>query len=239
MKNHILIVEDDPHIRLGLVDALTGEGYKVSEISHGNEVMPFLKQTQPGLVILDVMLPGKSGFNLCREIRASKHAFPILMLTAKGQEVDKVVGLELGADDYVTKPFGIRELLARIHALLRRFESPSDNNSPKIPKEIRFGQVSIQSASLRGTCGKSKIELSPRELKVLALLHSRSGEVVSRDEILNKVWGLEYYGSTRTLDQVIVKIRQKVETDPANPRHLKTVHGVGYRLDIDLAGRQK
>jgi DNA-binding response OmpR family regulator len=151
------------------------------------------------------------------------------MLSAKGQEIDKVVGLELGADDYVTKPFSLRELLARVHALLRR--ATPETGSGEIPEEISFGKVRIDSKALRGTRGKESFDLTPRELKVLALLWRERGNAVSRDQILNEVWGIEYYGTTRTLDQLVVKLRQKIEDVPGEPRWLSTVHGLGYRFE--------
>ena len=231
MKKHVLVVEDDAHIRLGLCDALRSEGYEVTDCCAGSEVIPIFKQRKPDLVVLDIMLPGKSGYDLCREIRASKSRVPILMLSAKSQEVDKVVGLELGADDYVTKPFSLRELLARIQALLRRADFVVDPGG-EVPDTIAFGKVRIDSKALRGLRGKEKFELTPRELKVLALLHRENGNAVSRDRILNEVWGVEYYGTTRTLDQLVVKLRQKIEDEPAEPKHLLTVHGLGYRLDV-------
>jgi len=231
MKKHILVVEDDPHIRMGLSDALGSEGYEVSECGDGQQVMPIIKQRRPDLILLDVMLPGRNGFDLCRDIRTAKIRTPILMLTAKGQEIDKVVGLELGADDYVTKPFSVRELLARVQALLRRCEPDAPSDKDAIPSEIRFGNVVIHSAALRGNRGTLGFELTPRELKILALLKRESGNAVDRNRILDEVWGTEYYGTTRTLDQVIVKLRQKIEKDPAEPKHLLTVHGVGYRLE--------
>ena len=230
MKKHLLIVEDDAHIRLGLCDALRAEGYEVSECRDGTQAAPLLKQRKPDLVILDIMLPGKSGYDLCREIRGAKNRVPILMLSAKGQEIDKVVGLELGADDYVTKPFSLRELLARVHALLRRAEPGS--GAIDVPAEIAFGHVRIDCKALRGKRGKEPFELTPRELRVLALLFRERGNAVSRDTILNEVWGIEYYGTTRTLDQLIVKLRQKIEDVPGEPKHLLTVHTLGYRLDV-------
>jgi DNA-binding response OmpR family regulator len=230
MKKHLLVVEDDPHIRIGLIEALRSENYEVSEVSNGAQAMPVVKERKPDLILLDVMLPGKSGFDICRELREAKITTPILMLTAKGQEIDKVVGLELGADDYVTKPFGIRELLARVHALLRRANAGSQDDF-SMPPDLKFGNVVVDTAAMRGLRGKTKFELSARELKLLALLHRKAGKVVNRHEILDAVWGVEYYGTTRTLDQVIVKLRQKIEDDPADPKHLLTVHGVGYRLE--------
>ena len=230
MKKHIIVVEDDAHILLGLCDALRGEGYEVSDCRDGLEAGALIKQTKPDLVILDIMLPGKSGFDLCREIRAGKDRVPILMLSAKGQEIDKVVGLELGADDYVTKPFGVRELLARVQALLRRAGPTGKAND--LPAEIAFGKVRIDGKALRGKRGKQQFELTPRELKVLAVLFRERGNAVSRDALLNEVWGIEYYGTTRTLDQLIVKLRQKIEDIPGEPKHLLTVHTLGYRLEV-------
>lgn len=230
MKKHVLVVEDDAHIRLGLCEALRAESYDVTDCCTGSEALPLFKQRKPDIVVLDIMLPGKSGYDLCREIRATKSRVPILMLSAKGQEIDKVVGLELGADDYVTKPFSLRELLARVQALLRRSEFAVSPAS-EVPEEIKFGKVRVDTRALRGTRGKEKFELTPRELNVLALLYSERGNAVSRDRILNEVWGVEYYGTTRTLDQLIVKLRQKIEEEPGEPGHLLTVHGLGYRLD--------
>jgi DNA-binding response OmpR family regulator len=229
MKKHIIVVEDDAHIRLGLCDALRAEGYEVTDCRDGSEAGPLIRNARPDLVILDVMLPGKSGFDLCRDIRARKDRVPVLMLSAKGQEIDKVVGLELGADDYVTKPFSLRELLARVQALLRRSQSIGTAN--ELPAEIAFGKVRIDGKALRGKRGKEPFELTPRELKVLAVLFRERGNAVSRDALLNEVWGIDYYGTTRTLDQLIAKLRQKIEEVPGEPRHLLTVHTLGYRLE--------
>jgi DNA-binding response OmpR family regulator len=179
-----------------------------------------------------VMLPGKNGYDVCRELRQNKITTPIIMLTAKSQEIDKVVGLELGADDYVSKPFGLRELLARVQAVLRRSVVPLLIEEIPTPKILTLGNVRIDTAALRGTRGKTPFRLSPRELKVLLYLHAHAGEAVSRDALLNNVWGINYYGTTRTLDQVIVKIRQKIEADSSRPTQLQTVHGLGYRLDF-------
>ena len=229
MATRILIVEDDAHIRLGLRDALSSEGYDVSECADGAKAVPLIKRDPPGLILLDVMLPGKSGYDICRELRAAPHAaIPIIFLTSKGQEIDKVVGFRLGADDYLTKPFGIQELLARIRAVLRRTQEPA---RASVPAEIAFGQVTIQTSALRGVNGKRPFELSARELKVLAVLVREAGNVVDRNQLMDEVWGREYFGTTRTLDQVIVKLRQKIESNPANPLHILTVHGVGYRFE--------
>ncbi len=229
MKKHLLVVEDDAHIRLGLCDALRGEGYEVTECRDGLQAGPLVRQRKPDLVILDIMLPGKSGFDVCREMRAEKIRTPVLMLSAKGQEIDKVVGLELGADDYVTKPFSLRELLARVQALLRR--AAPGAIVADVPDEIAFGKVRVDCKALRGKRGRESFELTPRELKVLAMLFRERGNAVSRETILTEIWGIEYYGTTRTLDQLLVKLRQKIEETPGEPRHLLTVHGLGYRLD--------
>ena len=230
MSKRILLVEDDPHIHLGLTEALTSEGYTVTGCRDGGQALALIKQSQPDLVVLDVMLPHKNGYDICRELRAAKNPVPILMLTAKGQEIDKVLGLELGADDYVTKPFGLRELIARVHALLRRTQ-PAWKSA--VPDFLKLGDVEIDSRALRGKRSGSPFELTPREFAVLALLFRERGNAVSRDRILNEVWGIEYYGTTRTLDQLIVKLRQKIESDPGAPRHLLTVHGLGYRLEAE------
>ncbi|MEO8353153.1 MAG: response regulator transcription factor [Chthoniobacteraceae bacterium] len=178
MKKRLLVVEDDAHIRLGLCDALRAEGYDVTDCRDGAQAGPLVKQNKPDLVILDIMLPGKSGFDLCRELRAAKNRVPILMLSAKGQEIDKVVGLELGADDYVTKPFSLRELLARVQALLRRAQA--GGAASDLPMEIAFGKVRVDCKALRGKRGGKAIELTPREMKVLAVLFRERGNAVSR-----------------------------------------------------------
>jgi DNA-binding response OmpR family regulator len=230
MNTRILVVEDDAYIRLGLVEALEGKGYQVSECRDGSQVITLIRQQKPDLVILDIMLPHKSGYEICRELRQAGNTVPILMLTAKGRESDKVIGLDLGADDYVTKPFGVRELIARIHALLRRGH-PARSSADELPNQLQFGHVEIDVPALRGTRDGAAFELTPRELSVLSLLYRERGNAVSRDRIFNEIWGVDYYRNTRTLDQVIVKLRQKIEPEPSEPRHLLTVHGLGYRLD--------
>ena len=232
MKKRLLVVEDDPHIRLGLCDALEAEGFEVSECADGAQVIAMVAQRRPDLLVLDLMLPHKSGYDLCRELRAARNRVPILMLSAKGQEIDKVVGLELGADDYVIKPFSLRELLARVRALLRRADPAGESAAAHPPGAlIRFDDVEVDPQALRGRRDGERFELTPRELKVLALLDRHRGDGVSRESILNEVWGVEYYGTTRTLDQLMVKLRQKIERSPGEPRHLLTIHGFGYRLE--------
>jgi DNA-binding response OmpR family regulator len=231
MKTKILIVEDDPHILLGLEEVLKSESFEVAVCNRGDEAIEAFNQHHPALVLLDVMLPGLSGYDICRKLRASKVTTPILMLTAKGQEIDKVVGLDLGADDYVTKPFGVRELLARIQALLRRSSNaPSDVKITETPFQI--GSASIDPKTFQIRRGKQMDELTAKELKLLQLFHTHPGEVFSRDRLLNEVWGYNYFGTTRTLDQVIVQLRKKLGDNGAEPKHLVTVHGVGYKLIV-------
>jgi DNA-binding response OmpR family regulator len=229
MKTKVLIVEDDPHILLGLEEVLKSDGFDVAVCNRGDQAMDAVKKHRPTLIVLDVMLPGLSGYDICKQLRAKKVATPILMLTAKGQEIDKVVGLELGADDYVTKPFGVRELLARIHALLRRTAaSPSAEASAQAPFQI--GSATIDPKTFQLKRQKEVEELTPKELKLLQLFSTHPGEVFSRDRLLNEVWGYNYYGTTRTLDQVIVQLRKKLADNGDAPKHLLTVHGVGYKL---------
>ena len=175
------------------------------------------------------MLPGMSGYDICKQLRAKKISTPILMLTAKGQEIDKVVGLDLGADDYVTKPFGVRELLARIQALLRRTPGHVATESDA-EGSFKIGQAVIDPKTFQLQRGKTTEELTARELKLLQLFYANPGKVLSRDRLLNDVWGYNYYGTTRTLDQVIVQLRKKLGDNSGEPKHLLTVHGVGYKL---------
>ena len=231
-KNHqtILVVEDDPHILLGLEEVLKSEGFEVASCNRGDQALEAFGKHRPSLVVLDVMLPGLSGYDVCKQLRAKKISTPILMLTAKGQEIDKVVGLDLGADDYVTKPFGVRELLARIHALLRR----GTNGAAAIASDAPFkiGLAAINPKTFQIQRGKTNEELTAKEVKLLQFFHAHTGEVLSRDRLLNEVWGYNYFGTTRTLDQVIVQLRKKLGDNGDEPKHLLTVHGVGYKLVV-------
>jgi len=226
MKTKILVVEDDPHISLGLEEILKGEGFEVSVCTRGDKAVESVSRIHPQLVILDIMLPEANGFEICRQLRAKKASVPILMLTAKSQEMDKVIGLDCGADDYVTKPFGVRELVARINALLRRTHQPEAGAE----SSFQIGEAVIDPKKFEIRRGKTTDELTARELKLLQLFHAHPGEVFSRDKLLNEVWGYNYYGTTRTLDQVIVQLRKKLGDSGESPRHLITVHGVGYKL---------
>jgi two-component system, OmpR family, alkaline phosphatase synthesis response regulator PhoP len=229
MKTKILIVEDDPHILLGLEEVLKSEDFEVVSCNRGDQALEAAAKQKPGLIVLDVMLPGASGYDICKQLRAKKVATPILMLTAKGQEIDKVVGLDLGADDYVTKPFGVRELLARIHALLRRSGGdPAMGQVDDAP--FKIGDATIDPKTFQLKRGKAVEELTAKEVKLLQIFHAHAGEVLSRDKLLNEVWGYNYYGTTRTLDQVIVQLRKKLGDNGGEPKHLLTIHGVGYKL---------
>jgi DNA-binding response OmpR family regulator len=231
MKTQILVVEDDPHILLGLQEVLKSDGFDVAVCSRGDQALDAVAAHRPALIVLDVMLPGQSGYDICKQLRARKDATPILMLTAKGQEIDKVVGLDLGADDYVTKPFGVRELLARIHALLRRTGGPAAPDAGT-QSPFQIGPAAIDPKTFQLKRGKTVEDLTAKELKLLQVFYAHPGEVLSRDRLLNEVWGYNYYGTTRTLDQVIVQLRKKLGDNGDEPKHLVTVHGVGYKLAL-------
>jgi DNA-binding response OmpR family regulator len=232
----ILVVEDDPAILLGLQDLLTGEGYRVDAARDGKQALELYREHNPDLVLLDIMIPVLSGYEVCRRIRKLDALTPILMLTAKGQEPDKVAGLEMGADDYVVKPFGVGELLARVRALLRR---SSAGNARELTKSVpfRFGNAEIDPQRLQGNKGGSTFALTARELELLSLFHNHPGQVLSRSLILDEIWGICYEGTTRTLDQHIANLRKKIEHDPARPRTIVTVHRVGYRFDSTAGAR--
>ena len=227
MKEKILIVEDDPAILTGLIDLLTSEGFEVRSSTDGRDALKLYQEEKPDLILLDIMIPEKSGYDVCKEIRKQDPLTPILMLTAKGQEVDKVVGLEIGADDYIVKPFSVKELLARIRAVLRRANAKpyKKDDSP-----IDFGDIHIDPKTLEGRKGKNKFSVSLKEVQLLRIFMQHDGEVIDRFTLLNEVWGLKYEGTTRTLDQHIVKLRQKIEDNPSQPKYINTVHGIGYRF---------
>ena len=236
---HILVAEDDSNILTGLKDTLESEGYRVTTAVDGLEALALLRGHTYDLIILDIMMPGKSGYDVCREIRSHNEDLPVIMLTAKSEEIDKVVGLELGADDYITKPFGVHELLARISAVLRRYQRDSRKNtipSAKTPSRFTFGRAEIDAVQYRIRIDQRTLDLSAKELQLLQLFYSHPNEVMSRDHLLNAVWGIEYFGTTRTLDQHISQLRKKIEPDPRHPRIITTVHGVGYRYETDGQG---
>ena len=227
MKEKILVVEDEEAILIGIVDLLESEGFKVKEAKNGKDALFLYNNEKPDLIILDIMIPEINGYDVCKEIRKNDQLTPIIMLTAKGQELDKVIGLELGADDYVVKPFGIHELLARVRAVLRRKNTKPVNrdNTP-----IIFDNISIDPAALTGKKGNKEFQITLREIDLLRLFIENTGKVLDRFTLLDKIWGVKYEGTTRTLDQHIAKLRQKIEDDPANPKHIITVHTVGYKF---------
>jgi len=227
-KEKILIVEDDPAILTGLIDLLEGEGFEVHSAKDGVAALRAYQNEKPSLILLDIMIPEKSGLDVCREIRRKDALTSIVMLTAKGQEVDKVVGLELGADDYVVKPFGVSELLARVRAALRR--AAAREMGAKDVRLIEFGDVRVDPKTFTGTKGSHSFSVTAREIELLRYFASHEGEVVERFILLDEIWGVRYEGTTRTLDQHIAKLRQKIEDDPAEPRFIQTVYGVGYRF---------
>ena len=231
MSATILIAEDETPLREGLVATLESEGYDVVSVANGQVAIDTWNQGAFDLVILDVMMPEKSGFDVCRAIRSTDERVPIMMLTAKGEEVDKVVGLELGADDYVTKPFGVRELLARVAALLRRAALAAGAKAARKDQAATFifGQASVDRRQYQVTLAEQTHPLTAREMSLLETLASRPQEVLDRDFLLNEVWGLNYYGTTRTLDQHVAQLRKKVEIDSKKPAAIVTVHGVGYK----------
>jgi DNA-binding response OmpR family regulator len=227
----ILVVEDEPSLVFTLRDTLENEGYEVLVCENGVDAVQMVKDHEPDLMLLDVMLPGKSGYDICKEVRELKYAFPVIMLTARDQEIDKVAGLNIGADDYLTKPFGVKELLARIKARLRRSGVYSSSN--KIDY-VKLGQVKIDlNESVVERPDGEKIELTAREVELIRFLVSNANEAVSRDDLLEKVWRYEYSTNTRTVDVHISKLRAKIELHPDEPRYLITLHGVGYMLKLN------
>ena len=230
MKARLLIAEDDANIRHGLVATLESDGYDVTAASDGEQALKLFPQGKFDLVILDVMMPRQSGYDVCRELRRRGSPVPILFLTAKGEEVDKVVGLKLGADDYVLKPFGVHELLARVEALLRRArQSAAPAADEELPPVFRLGPAEIDRRRFLATVAGRSMALTARELKLAEVFAAHPGEVLTRDVLLNAVWGVDYFGTTRTLDQHVAQLRKKIEPEPDTPRTIVTVHGIGYR----------
>jgi len=225
----VLAIEDDPAILRGLCDNLRFEGYDVIAASDGETGYRMQQERKPDLIVLDLMLPRMSGFELCRKLRGEGIQTPILMLTARSEEPDRVLGLDLGADDYVTKPFSVRELMARVRALLRRSQ-PGPEGALDLPDELRFGDVAIDFRSYEARRNGEPVEMTRKEFAVLRFLAARAGQVVTRDDLLNGVWGFESYPSTRTVDNHVAGLRAKLERDAPEPGHIRTVHGVGYKF---------
>lgn len=221
----VLIIEDEPNMILGLKDSCEYEGYEVAVARDGKEGVEKATAEKPDIILLDVMLPLMSGLDVCRTLRRRGIETPILMLTARSEETDKVVGLEVGADDYVTKPFSIKELLARIRAHLRR----AANQVVEI-ESFAFGDVELNFKKYAARKGGHALDLSPREFEILRYLIRRQGEIVTRDQLLDEVWGYDNNPVTRTVDNHIARLRQKIERDPSDPQHIITVHRLGYRF---------
>ncbi len=226
MSKKVLIVEDDPGISLSLKDEFESLGYTVLRTDNGQKGLTLARQESPDLIILDLMLPGMEGYDVCRKLRNEGNKTPIIMLTAKNKEIDKVLGLDLGADDYVTKPFDLRELMARVRAVLRRTsEQVEDIGS------YRFGQIELNFKKYEATKKGEKLDLTPLQFQILKLLIQKKGEVLSRDELLDEVWGRDnVYISHRTIDSHIANIRKKIEEDPSHPGRILNIRGVGYKF---------
>jgi DNA-binding response OmpR family regulator len=221
----ILIVEDEPDMATGLRDNLEFEGYEVRIARDGEEALASAAEWAPDLILLDLMLPRRNGLDVCRELRHRGMRIPIIMLTARGQETDKVVGLEIGADDYVTKPFSVRELMARVHVQLRR--TVCENAAVE---QFQFGEVELDFKRQHAARAGQRLHLTAREFDILKYFVRRRGETISRDELLDKVWGFRAYPLSRTVDNHIAKLRQKIERLPTEPEYLITVHGLGYKF---------
>jgi DNA-binding response OmpR family regulator len=225
----VLIAEDDPHTRAGLSEILEAEGYEVMAARDGKEALAVFTRESPDFVCLDIMMPGMNGYDVCREIRRADQTVPVIFISAKSEEIDTVIGLELGADDFIVKPFGVKEVVARMRAVTRRRFStvkPSPLAGP-----FSIGDLEVFPFELRARRGGTAIELSLRDVKILTLLHENKGRVISRDTFFNKCWGLDHVPNSRTLDQHIAQLRKRIEVDPKNPAIIRTVHGVGYRFD--------
>jgi DNA-binding response OmpR family regulator len=226
MKYKILVVDDEPHMRSGLRDNLEFEGYEVTCADNGANGLSVMLSEPFDLVLLDVMMPEMSGLDVCKKARAAGIETPIIFLTAKGEEIDKVVGLELGSDDYITKPFSVRELLARIKAVLRRKSPVKD----KTDAGVRVGKLGVNFATYTANDASGEVKMSHKEFDILKYLLENKNKVISRHDLLENVWGYEETPTTRTVDNFIVKLRHKVEEDPNAPRIILTVHGTGYKL---------
>lgn len=231
----ILIAEDDQHLRDGIVDLLTLEGFACRVAGDGAKALALFREEKPEICVFDVMMPVMDGLSLLREVRKLDPAVPILLLSARGEEGDRVRGLEIGADDYIAKPFSARELVARIKAAVRRTKVQAPAPSNDAEGRIHMGDIVIDPKAMRAFRGEHKIDLTNREVAILAALYERRGQAVSRDELFDLAWGRDYMPNSRALDQYVSALRKKIEIDPAAPRIIRTVHGVGYRHDVDEA----
>jgi DNA-binding response OmpR family regulator len=225
----VLIAEDDEHIRNGLAEVLQGEGYQTVCARDGIEALQLYEREKPQFVCLDIMMPGVDGYEVCRRIRRGDPNVPVIFISAKSEEVDRVVGLELGADDFIQKPFGVREVIARIRAVTRRYTAAQTGRIKAAP--MVMGDLTVLPDELRARRRDAVIDLSLRDVRMLELLHRNRGKVVDRNQFFDECWGREYMPSSRTLDQHIAQLRRRIEIDPKSPAIILTVHGVGYRYD--------
>ena len=225
----VLIAEDDEGIRKGLKEVLESEGYAVVEAADGEEALDRFKAEEPELALLDIMMPRKNGYDVCRAMLAARPSLPVIFISAKSEEIDRVVGLELGADDFISKPFGVREVVARMRAVTRRlFKARAEER--REPEVVRVGHLEVYPQELRARKGDETIDLSLRDVRILLLLQREKGRVVTREMLFNECWDMQYLPNSRTIDQHISKLRKRVELDPGNPTLITTVHGVGYRI---------
>jgi DNA-binding response OmpR family regulator len=225
----VLIAEDDPDIRQGLVEILETEGYAVEQAPDGAAALMAFGQVQPDFVLLDIMMPGMNGYDVCRAIRRTNADVPIIFISAKSEEVDRVLGLELGADDFIQKPFGVKEVIARIRAVTRRCMRSAPKDDADAP--FTMDDLVVHPAELRARRGDTTIDLSLRDVKILKLLYARRGQVVDREAFFRECWGYDFLPNSRTLDQHVSKLRKRIELAPKSPRIIRTVHGVGYRYE--------
>ena len=221
----IIVIEDDPAIRAGLNETFSNEGYSITEADTGTLGFELATKNDFDLIILDLILPGKDGIEICKDLRSDGVKTPIIMVTSRKEEIDKILGLEIGADDYVTKPFSIRELIARVKALIRR-----STYEPGDFEEVAFADLKINFKNQEMFKGETQLKLSATEYRILHYFISHQGEVISRDKFLDEVWGYDSYPTTRTVDNYILSLRKKIEDDPSNPKHLLTAHKVGYKF---------
>ncbi len=224
----VLVAEDDAYLREGLVEILEDEGYETVQAGDGDEALERYRADPPDFVCLDIMMPGRSGYDVCREIRRVDPHVPLVFISAKSEEVDKVVGLELGGDDFITKPFGVREVVARIRAVSRRCLA---SRPARVGEAFTLGDLRVVPAELRAYRDGRRIDLSLRDVQILRLLFDRAGTVVDRDTLFNRCWGLNHVPNSRSLDQHVSQLRKRIEADPGRPRIIRTVHGAGYRFD--------
>lgn len=227
----ILVAEDDTHTRTAILELLTSDGHQCFGAADGNQALKLFDEVVPDLVCLDVMMPGRSGYDLCREFRSVRADVPVIFITAKSEQFDKVLGLELGGDDYIVKPFGCQEVLARVHAVARRCQRSPGVIEKGSETSFEMDGLVVYPKKMRAMRGKATIKLTSRELQLLQLLYDHAGEVVARDLIFNLFWGYAHVPNSRTLDQMVSQLRNRIERDPKSPKIIQTVYGIGYRFE--------